>query len=264
VVTRHLFAFLLLAIALPTDLRGQSQVAAEPIVGLRENRPSDYAFQHALVVVEPGHAIVDATVLVEGTSITAVGTDVEIPAGFMTIDCTGKSIYAGLIDAWGETEVPKSTSQAAYWNSNVTPERSAADVASKAADQAAKFRSAGFTTRVVAPQGGIVKGSSCVVLLSDAGAGRTLLKEKAWQHLQLSVPRGGSRPRYPNSPMGAVALLRQSMYDANWYREAWDAYRARGDLPRPETNLALDVLSKAIVADTFVIDAPNERMAIRA
>jgi N-acetylglucosamine-6-phosphate deacetylase len=182
----------------------------------------------------------------------------------MTIDCTGKSIYAGLIDAWGETEVPKSTSQAAYWNSNVTPERSAADVASKAADQAAKFRSAGFTTRVVAPQDGIVKGSSCVVLMSDAGAGRTLLKEKAWQHLQLSVPRGGSRPRYPNSPMGAVALVRQAMYDANWYREAWDAYRARGDLSRPETNLALDVLSKSIEADTFVIDAPNERMAIRA
>ncbi len=102
------------------------------------------------------------------------------------------------------------------------------------------------------------------MLLSDSPAGRLLLKEKAWQHLQLTVPRNSDRPGYPNSPMGAVALLRQAMYDAGWYRSAWEAYRATPQLPRPETNLALDVLSNAIASDTFVIDAANERMAIRA
>ena len=130
--------------------------------------------------------------------------------------------------------------------------------------QAEELRSQGVTARVVAPKGGIVKGSSCVVLLSDSGGGRQLLKEKAWQHLQLTVPRGSSSSSYPNSPMGAVALLRQTMYDAIWYRDAWNAYKARPDLARPETNLALDSLSKSILDDTFVIDAPNERMAIRA
>jgi N-acetylglucosamine-6-phosphate deacetylase len=64
--------------------------------------------------------------------------------------------------------------------------------------------------------------------------------------------------------MGATALLRQAFYDARWYREAWDAYRANTQLPRPETNLDLQALSDAMMRDTFVIDAPNERMAIRA
>ncbi len=72
-VLRIFLGVLLLTIWLPTELRAQSQVAAEPIVGLRDNRPRDYAFQHAEVVIQPGHSIVDATVLVQGTSITAVG-----------------------------------------------------------------------------------------------------------------------------------------------------------------------------------------------
>ena len=261
---RFLLGILIVAIGLATEVRAQSEVAAEPIVGLRDNRPRDYAFQHADVVTQPGHSILDATVLVQGTSITAVGVNIEIPPGFMTIDCTGKRIYAGLIDAWSETDVPQSDSLAAYWNSNVTPQRSAASVASQKIDQATKLRSQGIAARVVAPKGGIVKGSSCVVLLGDAEAGRSLLKEQAWQHLQLTVPRESSRPRYPNSPMGAVALVRQSMYDANWYNAAWEAYRARPELPRPETNVALETLADSTASTTFVIDAPNERMAIRA
>ncbi len=131
-------------------------------------------------------------------------------------------------------------------------------------DDASQLRSQGITTRLVAPAGGIVKGSSSVVLLDGQHSGRTLLLKHAWQHLQLTVPRGTRRASYPNSPMGATALLRQAFYDARWYREAWDNYRANTQLPRPETNLDLQTLSDAMLRDTFVIDAPNERMAIRA
>lgn len=262
--TRHLVPILLFSAAMAGDSLGQSEVAAKPIVGLRDNRPSGYALLHADVVVQPGEVIADATVLVAGTSITAVGRDLKAPAGYQSIDCSGKKIYAGLIDAWGEIDVPKPTSETGYWNSNVVPHRAAATEAAKDLDQASKYRGAGFTARVIAPRGGIVKGSSCVVLLSDGDAGRALLMETAWHHLQLTVPRSGSRPRYPNSPMGATALLRQSLYDASWYREAWDAYRANGDVSQPETNLALASLSRAIVDGTFVIDTRNERMAVRA
>ncbi len=253
---------------LPIAARGQGDVAAQPTVGLRDNRPRDYALQHATVFVEPGRAIEDATVLIEGSSITAVGNNVEVPAGFMEIDCAGKQIYAGLIDAWSEVDVALPESEAGYWNSNVTPQRRAASAAVLSAGDAEKLRSQGITVRLVAPRGGIVKGTSSVVLLGDESRGdpkaAALLKEKAWHHLQLSVPRGERRASYPNSPMGAVALLRQSMYDALWYRDAWKTYRADSKLPLPDTNVALDLLSQAVVDDVFVIDAPNERMAERA
>lgn len=260
---RSLMAWLL-AFILASPAQTQDPTAATPVVGLRENRPQSFALTGATVVVRPGKTIEDAIVLIEGSAIRSVGHDVKIPAGAKEIDCSGATIYAGLIDAWGEADVPLAQSDAAYWNSNVTPQRSAKSVAAGTISDASKLRSQGITVRLVAPRGGIVKGSSSVALLGGGKSGRKLLKEHAWQHLQLTVPRTGSRPRYPNSPMGAVALLRQSMLDADWYRSAWNAYRAKTDLPRPETNLALDVLSKAIKNDTFVIDAPNERMSIRA
>lgn len=52
---------------------------------------------------------------------------------------------------------------------------------------------------------------------------------------------------YPNSPMGAIALIRQTLLDADWYRRAWDAYEASGRafLP-PETSDALGSLSAGI------------------
>ncbi len=253
-----------LACCFAAEVSAQSQVAAEPIVGLRENRPRDYALVGARVVTRPGHAIENATVLIAGTSITAIGTDVEIPAGAMSIDCTGRWIYPGLIDAWGEADVPLPETESAHWNNYVTPHRSARSVAAGAIESATKLRSQGITVRLVAPRGGIVKGSSSVVLLSQSSGGRALLEDHAWHHLQLTVPRNGPRSTYPNSPMGATALLRQTLYDAFWYRDVWTAYNARTHLPRPESNLALAELSEAIDRDTFVIDAPNERMAIRA
>ena len=242
----------------------QSDVAAKPIVGLRDNRPRDFALQHATVSVAPGQTIDDATVLISGSSITAVGANVKIPAGYLTIDCTGKHVYAGLIDAYSEIDVPPQETEAGHWNENVTPRRSAATATTKALDKADKLRGQGITVRLVAPKSGIIKGTSAVVLVGGESSGRTLLKETAWHHLQLTVPRGSRRDKYPNSPMGAVALLRQTMHDANWYQDAWSAYRADSSLPRPETNLALGHLANAICHDVFVVDAPNERMVIRA
>jgi N-acetylglucosamine-6-phosphate deacetylase len=262
---------LLLWMVAALTTRAQNDVAAEPIVGLRQNRPHDYALQHAHVVVQPGQSIDDCTILISGTSITAVGTDLKIPAGFQTIDCTGNKIYAGLIDAYGEVDVPRAAdSEAGYWNANVTPHRNAAAVAIPTVSQAEQLRSQGITARLMAPRDGIVKGTSSLVLLNvgqddpQRSNGQTLLQAEVWQHLQLTVSQHDGRPSYPNSPMGAVALLRQSLYDAIWYRDVQAAYRADSTLPRPDANVALDTLATAIEQQIFVFDAPNERMAERA
>ena len=247
-------------------LCAESQVAAEPIVGLRDNRPDDYALVGAKVVIAPGKSIDNATILIEDTTIIAVGDDVAVPPGFMQMDLHGRTVYPGLIDAYSEVDVPAdhTKTEAVYWNSLVMPQVESRMVASKLVGPIDKLRAQGITVRVVAPKGGIVKGSSAVVLLNDESRGRTLLKPNVWQHAQLTVPKNRQGESYPTSPMGAVALLRQSMYDALWYNKAWDAYRATPSLPRPETNLSLQALSNAIVSTTFVFDTQNERMALRA
>ena len=262
---RHtLLLAILCAVLLPTALQAQSDTEAKPIVGLRENPIPGFAFVNAEVVVSPSRTLSDATVLVEGASITAVGQQQVIPAGYQVIDCEGKRIYPGLIDAWSESDATVNQSLPGYWNANVSPQVKISESIGETAPDASKLRSQGIAVRLIAPKGGIVKGSSCVMLTGQASKGRNLLSANAWQHLNLTVPRGGSRARYPNSPMGAVALLRQAFHDATWYKRAWSAYNATPQLDRPDKNVALQVLGDAIDSKVFVIDAANDRMAIRA
>ena len=243
----------------------QDPSAAEPIVGLRENPPRITALAGARVVTAPGNVIESATIILDGRSIVAVGPDVALPAGARVIDCDGKSIYAGLIDAYSEVDVEfaESDREAGHWNRYVMPQRSARSAASGFPPDIGKLRSQGVTVRLAAPRRGIIKGTSCALLLGGSEGGQRLLRDDVFQHLQLTVPRRGPRSRYPNSPMGAVALVRQTLLDSDWYRDAWDAHRNRPGVPRPEPNGALDVLAEAMSGGTFVIDAPNERMAIR-
>ncbi len=95
-MNRLFFAGILLSTSLCASASAQSEVAAEPILGLRDNRPRNYALVNAHVVSGPKQTIEDAIVLIQDTSITAVGKDVEIPAGFMSIDCSGRHDLSGL------------------------------------------------------------------------------------------------------------------------------------------------------------------------
>ena len=54
-------------------------------------------------------------------------------------------------------------------------------------------------------------------------------------------------PRYPNSLMGAIALTRQTLFDAQWHRDAWTAWETGTDgAARPEENASLRALGALI------------------
>lgn len=261
-VSPALLSFLLVLVV-ACSLQAQNPGDARPVVGLRENVPADVVLQNARVVVEPGNTMEEASVLIRGQSIVAVGKSLSVPAGTQAIDCSGKTIYAGLIDAYGEIDVPDPpTSDAKHWNGNVVPRRSAATSIDEVSD-VAKFRAQGIAIRLIAPKGAIIKGTSCLVLL-DRDSRVSLYEDGIAQHLQLTVPRDRRRDSYPNSPMGAIALLRQSLFDADWYNKAWASYRADPSLPLPQRNDDLASIATSCLYGRFIIDAPNERMALRA
>ncbi|QDV47099.1 D-hydantoinase/dihydropyrimidinase [Stieleria neptunia] len=252
----------LFLIAISTAV-AQDHGDARPVVGLRENPPDRVFLKDARVVVQPGQVLESASVSIQGTTIVAVGTGLTPPDGAHVIDCTGKSIYAGLIDGYGEVDTPEPpTGGTGHWNGNVLPRRAAATAIQSVSDVAAS-RTQGVTMRLIAPRGAIVKGSSCLVLL-DGNSRVSLVDDDVAQHLQLTVPRDKRRDSYPNSPMGAIALLRQTLADADWYTRAWQAYTAKPELPRPTRNDDLARLADDRTDGLFVIDAPNERMALRA
>lgn len=67
--------------------------------GFAQGQQDDYAITGGTVVTVSGEAIPNGTVLVEDGVISAVGSNVAIPAGIERFDASGKFVYPGLIDA---------------------------------------------------------------------------------------------------------------------------------------------------------------------
>lgn len=260
------------------------QRSVAPTVGLRQNAPTSVLLQNATVMAGPedyaDSSSKDAAaadqktgekrdVLIRGGSIVAISASIVPPPGCRIIDCDGKTLSAGWINAFQEVSADHTTPADAgddYWNANIVVNRNVHELS--AVPNAEKLRSQGFTTTVLAPSGRILGGRPSAWSLNeskDGQAGPQRIVETDWMTTALSVPRpNDAGESYPNSPMGAVALLRQSLYDARWYGEAMASYGADTTLPKPNFSVTLAALQPAMTSSTFVFDAPNERMAMRA
>ncbi|MEL7500564.1 MAG: amidohydrolase family protein [Planctomycetota bacterium] len=233
--------------------------------GLHVNPVPSYAIVGAAVHRNPNAEPKIETIVIERGKIIGLGVEVKIPTGAKRIDLTGKHIYAGLIDGYSDIELEFASEKGtSYWNDNIRPQLKLSQQFESSNVDQSSMRKAGFTAALMAPSGGIIKGQSSVLMLGDQASEHALLTENIAQHLKLTVDRR-SRSGYPNSPMGAYALARQSLIDANWYREAWATANANAATPTPETNHALAALQPVVSGDQLVmIDSSNELFTLRA
>ncbi|MEQ1826969.1 MAG: amidohydrolase family protein [Pirellula sp.] len=246
---------------------GQNTAGTKPETGILEHRNSVFAITNATVVSEPGKRFEKATIVIRDGKIVEIGTSVTPPAGSHVIDLVGKTIYPGIVDAGVELDAPPSDKQrgSPHWSSEITPERSMASAIAANDASLAKLRKAGITTALVAPRDGIIKGTSAAILTSNDSATDCVLADHVALHVRLTVTRGRSRDSYPGSPMGAVALARQTFLDAQWYAQAWQVYHSQLGIEKPERNDALVAINKHLEAGKYVMfDALNEQYALRA
>ncbi len=261
----------LIALALIAGWIGHNSTAAPPstppVIGLAQNTPAVFALTNARIVPEPGKVIEKGTIVVRDGVIEAAGADVKAPADARVIDLAGKTAYAGLVDAYGEITIGPEAAKpgAPGWNPQIAPQLDSAE--HYTADEAlnTKLRSQGIAVRLVAPATRIIKGQSIVVTTGTGDNSRVILKRGIGQHFRLTLPFAQERGVYPNSPMGAVALARQSMLDTDWYGKAWAAYRRDAKLPRPEQNDSLAALATCLAGDQpAIISVANEQFFLRA
>lgn len=267
-IGKHIAAALVAAasIAVGGNWAAAAVPQTTPPDGLREKKPTWHALVGAKIVIAPGKELKQGILVLRDGVITAVGEDVTIPAGARVHRLTGKTIYPGLIDSGGSVagDSPAATA-AGYWSDQVRPEVRAAEAFKPDAKGNEAWRSQGVTARLLAPTVGIIHGSSALVTTGDDDALRSLVRDRVALHLKLTTERKFHDARYPNSPMGAVALVRQALYDARWYELAWRAAGADAKLPRPEHNEALKSLS-IIVGEKLpvVIEASDNLYLLRA
>ncbi|HVW95325.1 MAG TPA: amidohydrolase family protein [Mucilaginibacter sp.] len=211
-----------------------------PVNGAWDIRPGQYAFTNANIVVNADQTISNGTLLIKDRLIEAVGAGVKIPKGYVTIDLKGKYIYPSLIDAYTTYGIPESSRQAftrgfgrpairvstkpgAYgWNESIKPEMNAKAVFHASEKEADAYKKNGFGVVNTLIRDGIARGTSSVVTLGDERDNLVMLKDESAANYSFS--KGTAATNYPSSLMGAIALLRQTYYDAKWYKNQKEEY----------------------------------------
>lgn len=272
--TKPLFALLAIAFAyaVPTGVLAQETF---PENGVQDKRPQLYAFTNATIVQRAGVRIEQGTLLIRQGRIEAIGRQVTIPPGAVVRDLQGKYIYPSLIDLYTSYGLPSpgsiprradaspqflSEKRGAYgWNEAIRAEYQASDHFAVHPGEAEKLRKLGFGAVLSHNKDGIGRGTSVLVTLGQERDNLELLQRAAATHY--SFNKGSSGNDYPTSLMGAVALLRQTWYDARWYaaggREqardlSLEALVATQELPRIfEAADVLDILRADRVGDEF-------------
>ncbi|HTI57623.1 amidohydrolase family protein [Mucilaginibacter sp.] len=244
-----------------------------PVNGAWDVRPGQYAFTNANIVVNAGQTINNGTLLVKDRVIESVGQNVAIPKGYIVVDLKGKYIYPGLIDAYttyGMPEaprqafggrfqiVPTSTKPGAYgWNEAIRPEMNAKAIFHGDDKKAEELKKNGFGAVQSLIHDGIARGTSVVVSLGDERDNEVMLNDEAAAHYSFS--KGTAATNYPSSLMGSIALLRQTYYDADWYKNQKEEYNisladfnAEQNLPQIfEAGDVLNVLRADKIAKEF-------------
>ncbi len=256
----HLSIFLLLATRI-----GYCQ-STFPVNGVFDERNKTYAFTHATIVVDPTVTIQDGTLLISDGKIMDVGAQVNIPADAVIIDAKGKFIYPSFIDLDADFGIPAKINPPVQpgpqmvnnfkmplnWNQAVTPEFNAIENFSVDTAKNKTWRNAGFGMVLTHRHDGIMRGTGALVLLGDEPVSNMVVNGKVSDHF--SFQKGSSTQDYPSSEMGSIALIRQTLYDADWYAKGGN---------KEEKNISLEAYNqnKTLLQ---IIDVRNKLEILRA
>ncbi len=229
-----------------------SSLAAQADDELRQPSPQAHALTEVRIVTSPGEVIESGTIVIRDGIIEAVGADVTVPddarvhAFERDDEADPITVYPRLIEPYLLIEVKTDSDN----DDKSTPagrhELIQADRRLRARDwpddKIEGLRQSGFTTVLIAPEDGLLRGHGLVANTGRGGLSPNLLKTDFGQFASFDGHSTGQR-EFPNSLMGAVALMRQTFDDARWQaaaREAWDRNPAQ---PRPEWLEGLDDLA---------------------
>ena len=249
-----------------------------PIQGIIDKTPNFVALTGATVYTEPGKKLENATVLIADGRISAVGTKVTVPAGYQQIDASRYTLYAGFIDPYTQygIDAAEKTKPGSYRDAPVYRNERKGGNASNGAIHAQQrwvsefqpdtkaaeaLRKLGFTAVQSARFDGIFRGQGFVSSLGDGLANELVLKADGPQFMAFN--KGSSKQSYPSSLMGSIALIRQTLSDANWYNSAYGKTDVRYFNEPIEFNAALQNLAN-MASTGGVFETTDDRALLRA
>ncbi|MFY9344235.1 MAG: amidohydrolase family protein [Planctomycetota bacterium] len=230
------------------------------------------AFKNARILPGGAVPIEHGVLVVGGGKVLAIGgADTVIPDGAAIVDCAGKTITPGLIDAAFRVA---SVADANENSDEVTPHLRVLDSLDPDDKSFARARAAGVTTVHVMPgTRSVIGGLGCVVKTFGSDPRAMVVKEDASLRIVMgSDPSQGNRAirggqvdsiyyRRPTTRMGVVWAVRRAFFDA---KEALQQTAAQPPTPGdPGTEILTRVLKGQLTAITTARSEQDLRTALR-
>ncbi|MBC2839220.1 amidohydrolase family protein [Robiginitalea sp. SC105] len=199
--------------------------------GVKASNENYTALTNARIQIAPGQVVENGTLLIRKGLVVQAGAAVRVPENSVVIDLSGKYIYPSFIDIFsgfgiqepkraqgsGRTSQYDASRDGFYWNDHIRPEQQAIEAYQFDKTKAQTLRKAGFGVVNSHVHDGIARGTGILLTLSDSDDdARRVLDDGSGQYFSFEKSVT-SRQSYPTSLMGAMALLRQMYYDADWY-----------------------------------------------
>ncbi len=260
----RLKSFIVLGVVFASHLMGQTTF---PTNGAPNPVHTIYAFTNAVIHIDYETTINNATLVFQDGKIIAAAEKAVVPQGALVYDLKGKHIYPSFIDlysTYGLPEPPKdaarrpaapsqdATKGAYGWNPAIKADVEAYKTFSHNKEKADELRKCGIGVVLTSQKDGIVRGSGSLVHVSNQKENESFIKDKAAGFYSFS--KGSSPEPYPGSLTGAIALLRQTYYDAKWYKE---------NSTKTEYNISLEAFNQLQTLPA-VFEANDKYNAMRA
>lgn len=215
-LSRRLFLLCALLLGLAAALPDAATAQKEP------GRQGVFALTNAQIVVSPTDTISSGTVVIRDDSIAAVGSGVAAPNDAEVIDCSGQTVYAGLIDGGTRLGIEEvgSLSETQDFNEigEVTAHMNALTAVNPNSVHIPVTRVHGITTVITEPSNGMLPGTAALIDLHGYtprqmhAAGVTLTK--------LDFPSVGRQG--PSDDRSPETIEKESQKALDKLNEVWD------------------------------------------
>jgi imidazolonepropionase-like amidohydrolase len=232
----------------------------------------DIVTAYTNATIRPGGqpAMSNATMVVSSGKVIALGgSNLEIPEGAKVVDCAGKTITPGLIDASFQSGA--STSDLNEQSEEITPHLRILDNIDPNNKAFRRARQDGVTAVHVMPGTlNVIGGLGCVLKTSGDDPNSMVIKQDASMRIVLGTgPSLGNRAirggrvnsiyyRRPTTRMGVIWAVRRAFYDA---QEAMQ--KTLGDPNAPPPSPGIEVLKQVLQGKLTAITTARSEQDLR-
>jgi imidazolonepropionase-like amidohydrolase len=202
-----------------------------PENGVRDERNIKYCFQNATIHVNSLRTIQNGTLIILNDKIIYSGESKASPKDAVVEDLKGKHIYPSFIDLYSSFGMPKEVKSKPKrgpqiegtrkgpnnWNDAIRSDVQAYRLFENDSKKAEKILASGFGIVLSSQNDGIARGTSVLLALDPGTTNECIIDEETTEGYSFS--KGSSKQDYPNSLLGSVALIRQTLLDAQWYEK---------------------------------------------